>query len=226
MFTRPYAARASVIAALAIAVSVAGCGGSSGNGVGSKSASEILAASKAAATSASSVDVIDKITQGPLSFTSHLELASNGGRARVSFLARSFEAIRLGEVLYVRGNAAFERQLSGIPPKRSPGTWLKGSADSGELAQFAIYTSLRRELNLLLSTVRPTKGHTTTVSGQKAIELKEIGKLYAGTLWIATTGKPYPIKLLKHGRESGQITFSGWNEPITLSAPANATTIE
>ncbi len=52
-------------AALAVAVAaLAGCG-SSGNGVASKSPSEILAASKAAALSASSVHVVEQQPRGP-----------------------------------------------------------------------------------------------------------------------------------------------------------------
>jgi hypothetical protein len=39
---------------------------------------------------------------------------------------------------------------------------------------------------------------------------------------VSLVGEPYPIKLTKTGRASGQITFSGWNDPVTVSAPSNA----
>ena len=71
-------------------------------------------------------------------------------------------------------------------------------------------------------TLSLTKGPITTINGQKAIELKTKGKLYTGAIYIAATGTPYPIEIVKHGRETGQTTFTGWNQPVTLSAPAGA----
>ena len=61
-----------------------------------------------------------------------------------------------------------------------------------------MFTDLRGELNRLLSTTAPVaKGAKTTINGQKAIEVKEAAKLYKGLLYVATTGKPYPIQLVK-----------------------------
>jgi len=57
------------------------------------------------------------------------------------------------------------------------------------------------------------------------IALEQTAKLYSGALFIATTGKPYPVELVKHGKETGQTTSSGWNQPVSLSAPANAVAI-
>jgi hypothetical protein len=213
--------------AVALAAALTGCGGSSGNGVASKSPSDILAAAKAAAVSATSVHVSAKNSQGPLSLTLNLDLASNGGRGQISLLGATYEVIRIGNTLYAKGNPAFYKRLSAITGLHLPqGVWLKAPANGGRLAQLASFTDLSSELNLLLRSTGPIiKGATTTVNGQKAIELKETAKLFSGSLYIATTGKPYPIELLKHGRESGQTTFSGWNQPVSLTAPPNATAL-
>jgi hypothetical protein len=221
MLTRLHSARARASVPLALTVVLAGCGGSSNNGVASKSAAEILAASKSAADSASSVHVAGKNSQGPLSITLNLDLASNGGRGQISVLGNAFELIRVGSTLYLKGNPAFYQRL-GAAAHPPPGTWLKAPSKSGQLAQLAAFTEPTRELNTLLSTVGPAKGATTTINGQKAIELKESGKLYSGSLYVATTGKPYPIEIVKHGRETGQITFTGWNKPVSLTAPPSA----
>jgi len=214
----------ALLLAAALAAAAAGCG-SSENGVASKSASEILAASKAAGDSASSVRIASKASQGQLVLTSNSELSSNGGRAQISFVGLSFEVIRIGNTLYVKGNRAFDARLTGSAAnaaKLPPGTWLKAIASGTQLAQLAAFTDLSSELNRVISTTGPlTKGSTTTVNGQKAIELKEVAKLFNGVLYVATTGKPYPVELLKHGREAGQTTFTGWNKPVALTAPAN-----
>jgi hypothetical protein len=39
---------------------------------------------------------------------------------------------------------------------------------------------------------------------------------------VATSGKPYPLQIAKGGSESGTITFSDWNKPVTITAPSNA----
>jgi hypothetical protein len=218
--------RASTLALLitvALAAALTGCGGSSGNGVASKSASEILAASQAAAQSATSVHVAGKSAQGPLSLTLNLDLASNGGRGQVSLLGLSFELIRVGSTLYRKGNPAFLKRLGAAAAHLPQGTWLKAPANSRQLAELASFTDLSGELNRLLSSSGPvTKGATTTVNGQQAVELKVTAKLFSGSLYIATTGKPYPIQIVKRGRESGQTTFSHWDAPVLLTAPPNA----
>ncbi|MFI4972285.1 MAG: hypothetical protein ACHP7H_06375, partial [Hyphomicrobiales bacterium] len=175
--------------------------------------------------SATSVHVAGKSSQGPLSITLNLDMASNGGRGQISLVGLSFELIRVGNVLYLKGNSAFFKRL-GVAVHVPQGMWLKAPANSGQMAQLAAFTDLSGELNRLLSRTGPTtKGASTTVNGQKAIELKESAKLFSGSLYIATTGKPYPIKIVKHGRESGQTTFSGWDGPVSLSAPPNAIAI-
>lgn len=208
--------------AAAIAALAAGCG-SSDNGVSSKSATEIMAASRAAANKASSARVATKVAQGKLALTSHIEFASNGGHAQVSFAGLAFEVLRIGNTLYVKGNRAFESRLSLTASKKIPeGTWIKASASGTQLAQLAAFTDKSSEMNRLLSSTGPlAKGSTTTVNGQKAVELKQTAKLFQGSAFIATSGEPYPIQLVKQGREAGLTSFSGWNQPVTLTAPTN-----
>lgn len=212
------------LALLTVALALAGCGGSSDNGLASKSASEILAASKAAAHSASSVHIANKSSLGPLSLMLNVDLARPGGRGQVSVGELSFEVIRTGSTLYLKGNPAFEQSLRATTGLRAPhGEWLKVPINSARLAQLASVTDLSGELSRLLTRAGPiSKGATTTVNGQQAIELKETTRLFSGSLYVATTGKPYPLQFVKSGRETGQTTFSGWNEPVSLTAPPNA----
>jgi hypothetical protein len=224
MFMFSDIAQARVFVALVLAVLLAGCGGSD-NGVASKTSTEILAASRAAAESATSVHVLSKASQGSLSLTDSLQLAGNGGRAQISLLGLEYEVIRIGNTVYAKGNSAFYKHLRGAAAKLSQGTWLEGSVTDGQLAQLAELVDLHGELARLLSIGTSTKGAIATVNGQRAIELEQTAQLFKGSLYVATTGKPYPIELLKHGRETGQTTFTAWNEPISLSAPAHAVAI-
>lgn len=219
---RPTAAATLVL----LATLLVGCGSSSSNGVASKPAGAILAASRAAALSARSVHVVSRSAQGPAVVRLNLQLTSSGGRAQVSILGVDYEAIRIGNVLYVKGSPVFYRRLAAVMGVHVPvGRWLKAPASTRALAQFSALTS-PSELELLLSTVGPSKGATTTIKGQPLIELEEAGKLYAGAMYVATTGKPYPYEILKHGAETSHTTFSDWDEPVSLSAPANAVAVK
>jgi hypothetical protein len=218
-------ARPTTAATLLLLLLLVGCDSSSSNGVASKSAGEILAASRAAAIAASSVHVISRSAQGPAVVRLNLQLTSGGGRAQVSILGVDYEAIRIGDVLYVKGSPVFYKRLAAVTGVHVPvGRWLKAPAGTRALAEFRALTS-PSELELLLSTVGSSKGATTTIKGQPVIELREAGKLYAGAMYVATTGKPYPYEILKHGAETSQTTFSDWDEPVSLSAPANAVAI-
>ena len=44
-----------------------------------------------------------------------------------------------------------------------------------------------------------------------------------GTLYVATTGKPYPIELDSPGNgKQGKITFDQWDQAVTIAAPKGA----
>jgi hypothetical protein len=40
-------------------------------------------------------------------------------------------------------------------------------------------------------------------------------------LYVAATGKPYPVRVVRTGSEAGQLTFDRFNQPVDLSAPTN-----
>jgi hypothetical protein len=218
-----------VLPAVAVLVLlISGCG-SSDNGVAAKPASEILAATKTAAQSASSVHVIahSKITHGG-ALMLDASLAKAQGHAQVSFYGLTIAVIRDGDTLYVKGNQAFAANMErSLGVKVPVGTWLKGPA-KGPLGQIGAFTEIQTELPTMLGGSGPiAKGAKTKIDGQPAIALKETRKLYTGTLYVATTGQPYPLKLTKSPTqaepgESGQTTFTNWNDPVTVTPPANA----
>ncbi len=208
-----------------IAVAIAGCGSSSssGNGIASKTPSEILAATKAAADSASSVHVAGALSSAGSPITLNLDLvAGHGGRGQLSEGGLSFELIVVGGTAYIKGNPTFYSHFGGpAAAQLFQGKWLKASATSGELATLASLTDLSRLLDQALAGhTTLAKGPTTTISGQPVIELKDTAE--NGSLFVATTGQPYPIEIVKRGSETGHVTFTNWNQPVPLSAPANA----
>jgi hypothetical protein len=192
-----------------------GCGGASGNGVASKSPTEILAASKAAASAASSVHL--KTTTGEVVLD--VRLTQTGGSGSLKISALTLELLRIGDVLYVKGTAAAYKQL-GITSKVPPQAWVKVPPERS--AQLKAFADKSGQLNRLLSLEGPlTKGRTTSVEGQSVVEVKQVKKVYTRTLYVATNGKPYPVEIVLQGQVTGKTTFSEWDKPVTLTAPTN-----
>lgn len=211
----------SLLALLVTTLALAGCGGSSSDPISSSSPAHILAASRAAAQAASSVSIVSESSFGRLPLTVESQLTAGGGLAKLSFLGLDYEILRIGSTVYLKGNPAFYRRLFHRRVHVPAGAWLAGSA-SGGLSGFASLTDLGSRLRLLLRAAGPmSKGGVTTLAGHPVVEVKTEAKLFSGSLFIATTGKPYPLKIVKHGHETGSTTFSGWDQPVALRAPAS-----
>ena len=218
--TRAHAALTAT--ALLAAGLLSGCG-SSDNGVASKEPKEILQASESAIGKASSATINSKSIVGPLALSADVKLTRSGGQGTINLVGIQFEVIRIGETVYLKGSPTFYQRLEVKPPP--PGAWLKGSA-SGKLRELAAFTDLTGQATRIISTSGTiTKGASTTVEGQSAIELKTEGKLYKGRLYIKTSGEPYPIKLEKSGREDSHTTFTNWNNTPPPTPPATTTPI-
>jgi hypothetical protein len=69
-----------------------------------------------------------------------------------------------------------------------------------------------------------TKGKTSTINGQQVIAIKGASSSdnSGGTVYVATTGKPYIIRVSGGGTT---LTFSNYNRPVNPSVPANSINI-
>ncbi len=214
-----------LLVALLAAVVLAGCGGSSssGNGVADKSPTEILAATKAASESAKSVHVAGSIVseKSPITLDMNL-LAGRGGRGQLSESGLAFELIQVAGTVYIKGSAAFYKHIGGTAAAQLlQGKWLKAPSSDANFASLSQLTDLHQLVDQTLASHGSLKkSGTTTIAGQKVVGITDTTK--GGTLYIATTGKPYPIEISKGGSGGGKITFDHWNSSVTLAAPKNA----
>jgi hypothetical protein len=224
--------RLSFVAALSLVMAVtalAGCGGgSSGNGVASKSPNEIVAAAKGAADGASAVHVSGStVTTGAaLKFDLSL-VAGRGGAGRIAENGLSFELIELEGTIYIKGSPAFYKHFAGAAGAQLlQGKWLKAPATNAGLAGLSSLTELRKLLDVVFAAGnRPLVSlGTSTVSGQAVVGVKDTAK--NEKLYVAATGKPFPVELAKSGTGGGTIAFTKWDKPVALKAPANAVDIE
>jgi hypothetical protein len=216
---------AVVLAAGALAAgALNGCGGSSsGNGVASKTPAEIVASAKALADAASAVHVSGSIVAGGTKIALDLHLVTGrGGRGQLSENGLSFELIQIHGTAFIKGSPAFYTHFAGAAAAQLlQGRWLKAPATTGPLAALAALTNARALLDAALAEhAALTKGARTTVNGQQAIAVTDSSK--GGTLYVATTGPPYPIELTKTGAGGGSIIFDRWNQPVSVAPPVSA----
>jgi hypothetical protein len=215
---------AGPVLGLLLVVLLAGCGSSgSGNGIASKTPQEILARAKALADDATSVHVAGSITSGGMPITFDLQvLAGEGGRGQLAENGLSFELIQTRRFVYIKGSPAFYTHIGGAAAAQVlQGKWLKAPTASSEFASLASLTDLRQLVDTTLADHETlSRGAVTTVDGHKAIAVNDTSQ--GGTIYIATTGPPYPIEVTKAGSGGGTITFNQWNQPVTLTAPASA----
>ncbi len=208
---------------LLVLVVLAGCGkSSSSSSITSKGAEQIVSESKAVADAASAVHVAGSLKSGGTPLTLDLNLvAGKGAKGEISQNGASFKLILVGNTAYISGSPAFYRSLGGSAAAQLfNGKWLKASAASGEFASFKQLADMRQLIDTTLASHGTlVKGATTTVNGQQVIAITDTVK--DGTLYVATTGKPYPLQISKGGTESGKITFDNWNQPVTITAPTN-----
>lgn len=223
--------------ALVLAVVVlAGCSStsSSGNGIASKTPTEILAASKSAAAGAATVHVAGSILSEGKPISLDMELVGsngvgdNGGRGRLTLGGLGIKLIAIDKAVYVKGNDAFYTHFAGARAARLlHGKWLQGSAEHGPLASFASLANLGKVLDSTLQDHGPlSSAGTTTVNGQKAVGVTDADN--DGTLYVATSGAPYPLEIVKSGTTTGagKIVFDRWNKPVTLQPPTNVINVD
>jgi len=206
-----------------LAAAITGCGGSSdGNGIAHKTPTEIVASAKVLADSATSVHVSGSILSGssPITLDMYL-LASKGGRGQLSENGLSFSLIQIHGNVFIKGSPAFYRHVAGATAAQLlQGRWLKAPASTGNLASLASLTDLRQLMDTTLAAHGPlVKGASTTVDGRKVLGVTDTSQ--GGTLYVATTGPPYPIAVTKNGSGAGRVVFDDWNGPVSVTAPAN-----
>ena len=216
--------RLAAVSAL-VALALAACGGSSGGstrGVASKSPDQIVSAATNAVAGVSSVHVSGSMLSGGQPVTLDLNLvAGKGGKGSMSQNRLGFRIVAIGHEVYINGGSAFWRSFGGSAAAQLlSGKWLRAPA-SGQLSSFATLTDVQKLFDQLLSSHGTlAKGKTTTVQGEQVVAVNDTTN--GGTLYVAATGNAYPIEIVKPGSQGGRLVFNRFNQPVSLTAPANA----
>ena len=205
------------------AIGACGSSGSSGNGVASKSANDILSSSTNAIQAAKSVHVSGSLSDGGQSIKLDLNILSGkGAKGSMSQNGLSFQIIAAGRYVYINGSPNFWKKFGGLAAATLfQGKWLKAPANSSSFASLSSLTDLHKLASALLTGHGTlTKGSTSTVNGQKVIAVTDSSK--SSKLYVATTGKPYPVQIAKAGSTAQHVDFDAYNASVALTPPAKS----
>ncbi|MCX4823641.1 hypothetical protein OG883_27955 [Streptomyces sp. NBC_01142] len=140
------------------------------------------------------------------------------------------ELIKTDGTAYMRFDEAFLREESKGEPaaeaaavlKMLKGRWLETGvteADARESLELCDLSSLLADFETNDTEAR--RGGETTVNGKKALMLTESEGDEKYTVYVATEGKPYLLKIeQKGGEEPGTMTFAEYNKPVPAKKPA------
>jgi hypothetical protein len=141
----------------------------------------------------------------------------------VSINGLGFDLVKIGDTAYIKGSDAFYQHFAGpAVAQLIHGKWIKAPTTSKQFRSFAALASVSG----LFAEIGANHGKLvndgkTTYKGQPVVVIRDLSD--DSKLYVAATGKPYPVALVGGRKnQSGTVTFSDWNQPVSLSAPSGA----
>jgi hypothetical protein len=195
-----------------------------GNGVADLSATEILAKAKAALAGADGVRIKGAGSADSTKVEIDMQYGKTGATGTFAFNGQRLDLMRVGQTAYMKGSASFWTTFADANVAKLLGDkWVKTSLTDARFKDIAEFTDLTKAAdNFLDPDGTVTKGQTTTIDGTPAIGLSSSGS-DGGTLYVATTGQPYPLELKA---SDNNVTFSDYGKAVTVTAPPAAQTID
>jgi hypothetical protein len=212
--------------ALTGAAVVAGCGGSGSNGEGAKAARQIVSDAQKATAAAASVHVSGSgsTTTTPLK----LDVVAGPGQGGGTITSGNtvLNLILDKQSIYIKADAATIRSLTGNATTAADeaNRWLQTSSTNSSLTGLSQLLDITKLPQSFAFGGVPTKQAATTFAGVAVIPVFDPKS--GGTLFVATTGKPYIIGI-KGAKSSGGATliFDQYGTAKVPSAPPNPITL-
>lgn len=188
----------------------------------SRTPDQWMAASLAAAKAASTVRISGVMSLAGQRLSLDLRLvAHKGATGRITVGKQRIDIIQLGRFAYFRAGASYWRHYGGnLAADLFAGRWVKVSTSFPGFSSFSAFTNMSSFFSGMLGSHGALSlGGTRTIAGTPATGIVDSSQ-GGGTLWIASTGTPYPLRVTQTGGP-GYIGFGSWNAPVKLTAPQN-----
>ena len=159
------------------------------------------------------------------SFTIKLSVSTSGnGQGTIQISGQPVKIIKVGDTAYFSSTKKFWDQTAGAGAGSLFGTrWVTIPSSDSNFASFASLLDANQVAGQFSGTsgTTLTKGKTSTINGQPVIAVTGKGSTGGGTVYVATTGKPYLIRVTTTGTS---LTFSNYNKPVNPKAPPTPST--
>ncbi|MFF4342106.1 hypothetical protein ACFY00_19530 [Kitasatospora sp. NPDC001540] len=204
----------------AVSASAAAATSDGDNGIGQLPADQVLQQSVQALKGAGAVRTVGAVSsQGArIDLDLRLDTAGNCTGTLGQSGVGSFQVVKAGPDLWVKPDQEFWRTHGGEALSRLVGDrYLKTGSDNpdfAEIGELCDLTGLADQLGTGRTGL--AKGAPTTVEGRPALTLTADSGTGTGTLYVATTGSPVPLKLEK---STGTVEFSDFGTPVPSATP-------
>lgn len=207
---------------LAAVVALAGCGGgTSSNGEAKKTAAQVVADARKAATDAKLVHVTGAGKDNGQPLKLDIWMGKGQAKGHIEQSGAGFDVVRIDDTLYIKGSDAFLKRFAGAAAATLfHGRWLKGPLSDEKLGALRPLTDIDQFFAGVLGQHGKieNKGETTR-EGQKVVEILDATQ--GGSLFVAAEGDPLPVAV-EGGPTEGSVVFSDWNGDETIVAPKDA----
>ncbi|NJP49944.1 hypothetical protein HCJ93_07635 [Streptomyces sp. SBST2-5] len=138
------------------------------------------------------------------------------------------ELMKTGDTLYIKYDGAFLRAQSEGEPKADvdaavdmlAGKWTRMSATGADAEEIAAFCDLDEVLgDVEEGGSTADRGRTTTVDGTPALTLTERDGKDRYTIYVATEGKPYLLRIDSTADGDTPIHFSDYEKPVPVRKP-------
>ncbi|MGW6983633.1 hypothetical protein ACWGE1_30030 [Streptomyces sp. NPDC054932] len=199
------------------------------------SGSEVADRSVEALRGASSLTVSGKLWEEGKPLQLNMAVSRTGDcRGTVAGREGSFELIRNSAFVFIKADESFYRsQTKDLPEEqadeavaRMAGHWLKSKASGEDAKELSALCDMNELLEEFEENRGAEKGEVTAVDGEKALTLTTKTAEGTETLLVATEGEPYLLRATVTGKEPGEVSFTGIDEPVRAEAPDDKDVID
>lgn len=212
----------TIAAVLTVAALLTGCGGSGANGESGKAGAQIVTDARKATMAASSVHVSGAGTTTSTPLKLDVVAGPGQGGGTITSGNTGLDLILNGQSIYVKADAATIQSLTGNAATAAgeANKWLQTTSTNSAFAGLSQLLDITKLPQSFTFGGEPTKQSATTFAGVAVIPVFDPKS--GGTLYVATTGKPYIIGI-KGAKSSGgaTLTFDHYGTAKVPPAPPN-----
>jgi len=213
------------------AVSAAPAAGGSANGVENLPARQIVTRSVQALKDGHSARAVGALTSTGQRISLDLALDTDANCSGTMSLGPdgSFQLVKVGQDLWLKPDQTFWESHGGSAVAKLVGDkYLKTTADNTDFGDVTSLCDLGQLADSIGRNTGPlTTGPQTTVQGTPAVTVTGTDQGEPGTLYVATQGRPYPLRIEKtSGSESGGIDFRDFGTPVPTTTPSPDQTVD